>query len=321
MHRSIFIIGLVAVPVHASVNSSEFASDPVSEGWTQVLQFCEPIVETSGSLYIQNLNMDACPKAGEGAQDAFRREIEDYNGSAAWYLEFRVRTTGDSEDIIFGAPIALSAANSFGVLYHITVADDQLQLIRDLGLPILLIDLEPGIPHTIRLELEENPIPSYSWYINGYLVDNGSAEGGFPADNSTITWRGRAAQFPTTNHWHYIRYGDIPVDASGDFDSDGEVDDFEVFYFDECLSESGAGVDAGPGCRWADMDGDTDVDCDDFDLFADAWTAPGGPPPLIPCVAGGGIPATSHWGAIIMATILLAGATILFRTKSARAPA
>ncbi len=65
----------------------------------------------------------------------------------------------------------------------------------------------------------------------------------------------------------------IPLDGSGDYDSDAEVTLDDFYFFHECLSNrrpginGGPGNDAGPGCRFADFDFDTDVDLLDIAAF------------------------------------------------------
>jgi len=39
------------------------------------------------------------------------------------------------------------------------------------------------------------------------------------------------------------------------------------------LAASGPDTDAGPGCRFADFDADTDVDLDDFAAFTELFAA------------------------------------------------
>jgi len=226
--------------------------------------------------------------------------------------------TGDQAEMQNGAPGGLAAFNAFGNLYHIVFASDLVKLSGDSDLPIFFVDLEPGVPHTIRVEVINDPPPSvFRWYIDSNLIHEGPADGVFPSSDARITWVGRTWQQPTLNEWHYIRTGDIPLSASGDFNSDGEVDQDDHFYFSECIDRGFEGEPAIPSCDWADFNADDVVNCDDAPAFEAAWTGPGSPPTLFQCLEGG-IPATSEWGVIAMAVGVLAGATILFRTKAAR---
>ncbi len=65
----------------------------------------------------------------------------------------------------------------------------------------------------------------------------------------------------------------MPVDGSGDYDSDAEVASDDFYFFHECLSNRRPGInggpaqDAGPGCRFADFDFDDDVDLLDVAEF------------------------------------------------------
>ena len=129
-----------------------------------------------------------------------------------------MQTDGARSEIPWGAPALVAMGNFFGVVYHTTVARDLVQFLRDVDLPILLIEIEPGIAHTYRIELYPD---WYAFYIDAYLIDEGVPEGPFPAYDSQIAWLGSSWEIPCENAWDYIRYGVIPVDASADYDSDG----------------------------------------------------------------------------------------------------
>ena len=209
----LILVSILAVGrVSAQVVSSEFNSDPVSEGWTLIQQFCDPVTSVADGMYHQQLDRSACPNESEGAQDAYTRTIEEFNGEPLWFYEFRVLTTGDRSEIPFGAPTVLVAFNSFGLDYTATVAKDQVKLFRDVDVPILFIDLAPDVPHTIRLELNNNDPATYRWLIDGEVVDEGLAKGPFPSFNSRIGFLGQSALLPTENWWDYIRFGTFEPD-------------------------------------------------------------------------------------------------------------
>lgn len=262
---------LTAAPLHAEIFSSEFNSFPVDEGWELVQQWCSPDTWVDDGWYSQTLEMDGCGPPPDGDHDSYTRSIEEFNGTREFFLEFRVETNGDRSEIPGGAPTVVAMGNFFGVLYHCTVAADQIKLFRDVDVPILFVNVEPGMPHTIRVELDNRKPGTYTWYIDGEVVDQGVPKGPFPAYNSMISWVGRASYLPCENRWHYIRFGDLPVDASGDFDSDEDVDLHDFYFVHECLSNGAPDTDAGPGCRFTDMDSDTDVDLADFAEFQAAF--------------------------------------------------
>jgi hypothetical protein len=236
-------------------------------------QYCDPETWSDGGWYRQILDFEACPPPPEGGQDSYVRAIDVFNGVSAWFLEFRLETTGDRSDIPGGAPTVVATGNAYGMLYHATVAKDQIKLLRDVELPIAFLDLQP-IPHVIRLELYNDPPATYHWYIDGKLVDEGFAEGPFPSMDSRISWRGKAWYLPTENAWDYFRYGEIPIQGSGDFDSNAVLDLFDFYFLTECLENGGPETTCGPGCKFGDMDEDGDVDMLDFMHFQTAFTGP-----------------------------------------------
>ena len=68
------LVGTLAVSAHAQVFSSEFFSDPVSEGWEQLSYYCEPETWNEAGWYHQQLDLEACPPGpGGGARSTAGR--------------------------------------------------------------------------------------------------------------------------------------------------------------------------------------------------------------------------------------------------------
>ncbi len=221
-----------------------------------------------------------------------------------------MRTSGDRTEIPFGGPTAFAAGSGGPTRYTFFIASDQVKLNGDNLLPIVFADLVPGVFHTFRLELTGL---AYRFYVDTTLIDEGDAEGPYPSFTPTLTFGARSVFVDSTAEWDYIRWGDTPVSASGDITGDSLVDLDDLPFFLKCLDISGPGVDAGPGCRWADMDSDTDVDCDDWEAFKLEWDDPTPPPPIIPC--DNAIPAMSQWTSAILTLLLLTGGTVVFRHR------
>jgi len=263
--------------VAAQVFSSEFFSDPISEGWDGVVYYCSPETWNDQGWYHQQLDHDACPPGPEGAADAYRRSLEPFNGMGPFFAEFRVVTDGYKSGIPNGSPpLEVALGNNAGVHYLISVERDLVGFLRAPD-PVWFINIEPGVPHTYRIELYPD---RYAFYIDANLIDEDVPEGPFPAHSSEIVWLGESWDLPCHNAWDYIRYGVIPLDASGDYDSDGAVTLEDFYFFHECLTNDRPGIhggpenDAGPGCRFADFDSDGDTDLRDFAALQRALLAP-----------------------------------------------
>ncbi len=66
---------------------------------------------------------------------------------------------------------------------------------------------------------------------------------------------------------HFCAAGDGSTCINpGDLDQDGDVDDADITQFDTCMDdyEISGQVPPGPPCSLADLDGDNDIDCDDY---------------------------------------------------------
>ena len=72
----------------------------------------------------------------------------------------------------------------------------------------------------------------------------------------------------------------------GDFNQDGAVSAADRDSFELCFTGAGP-VLLPPRCEPGDLDGDSDIDCDDWYRFVTAWTASGSPAPLAACQSTG----------------------------------
>jgi hypothetical protein len=270
-----FIWGTVASPAIAQIFCSEFLSDPVSEGWDLIQEYCADTWVQTG-WYYQQLDRKGCPR-GPGGADVYWRWLEGFNGTPEFFAEFRVQTNGDRSEIPGGAPALVVLANDPGVIYHMTISRDLVKFARNVALPIWFIEIEPDVPHVLRIELTSG---RYAFYIDADLIDEGVSEGPFPADNPRISWRGRSWYLPCLNAWDYFRVGQIPEDGSGDDDRDGVLTLFDQYFVADCLTKDGPGIfggpdnDAGPGCRFTDFDADADTDLADFAVFQNHFNNP-----------------------------------------------
>jgi len=306
----------VAVRASAQVVVYECDTFPeIDSSWVRS-PFCDPARWVADGLLHQHV--EACPTGGE-QKDTYTRNIGEFEGGAAMFFEWSNRSDGSPDQIIATCPSSMVFSNltPSAVAYHYTIADSQVRFMRDDLTEIVFFDIAPGVMHTYRLEYFDDGAGQRSdiFYIDGQVVHSGAPGGPFPISNAVVQWRAKYNQTPSTTKWDYLRYGILPQAASGDFDSNGQVDDLDLYYFEECLGHSGPSVRAGPGCRWADFNADTDVDCNDWQSFRDAWTDTGDAPQLAACPLP--IPVTSDWGFVILALLILSAATILFRRTAA----
>jgi hypothetical protein len=273
---SVAIVLVLAVRTFAGVYSYECNSLPTDAGWTLLQVWCDPEEWVQDGRLHQRVEF--CPgyDPPEGQQFDYRRSLAEFEGRQRFFVEWRIETDGHRSEIPFGAPAGLSASNGGSVLYHFVIAADQIRFLRDNLLPIWYIDVKPNIPHVYRLELFGDAL--YALYIDGILLDSGVPEGTLLLPGPAINLRAKAQFVESTTVWDYIRWGDIPLDATGDFDSDSSVDGRDFYFFHECLTNDRPGInggpdnDAGPGCRFADFDADADVDLQDFAAFQQIFT-------------------------------------------------
>ena len=258
-----------AVLALADVVSYEAASFPEEEGW-QRSTFCTPDRWIEDGRLNQHVEPAECFEPPSGDRDSYTRSIVEFDGQPTFFIEWRCQADGESSELTWGAPAVFVAGSLGPVDYWFAMARDEVWFTRDIDFAVFLVlDIEPDVPHTYRLEIHGDML--YVWYIDSQVVHSDVPGGAYPANTPSITWHVQSAFLESAVKLDYIRYGTIPVDASGDFDSDGDVDDGDLYFFQDCL----LGPDAdGPGCRWADMNGDGNADGADIRLFVDAMLAP-----------------------------------------------
>ena len=197
-----------ATALLADVYVFECDSLPTPSGWTQINAFCGAQEWTQDGLLFQEVPL--CEEfPGFGAQFDYTRNIEDLKGLTSWFIEWRVMTTGISEEIPYVAPAALVAYDGNGMTYHFTIADDRVRFNRDLALPILYFDITPGMMHTFRVEIFGPDLgETYIVYIDGEVVDSGQAEGPFHnlPWQPGVNFRAKSKFVPSVSTWSHIRW-------------------------------------------------------------------------------------------------------------------
>ena len=268
-------LALVA-PSLAGIVSYEGDSFPEDVGWQRSDRPYLPDRWIEDGWFVQYAEIVGPGPPEVPEDDYYRRYIADFAGASTFFVEWRMETDGPREGIPAVAPACLTASGRMGIYYHFTIAEDQVLFRRDPYVPSVWVDIEPEVAHTYRLEMYGEE--SYLWYIDGQLVDSGIPEGPYPTSDSVIVFGACAAGRTITAEWDYIRFGLPPADGSGDYDSNEDVDGRDFYFFHECLTNArpgihgGPGNDAGPGCRFADFDGDADVDLDDIGAYQRTFT-------------------------------------------------
>ena len=278
--RCVILVSLLTLTTlaYGKVETYEANVLPEQADWERVGSFDTDRWIDDG-WFFQHVELGVWGPPPIGEADFCRRPIPEFAGERVFFVEWRVETDAPSSDIdprVNGTPVVLSASGDGNALYHFTITDGRVRMLRDTTLPLVYVDVAPSVPHTYRLELYWDEL--YAWYIDGELIDTGIPYGEYPRTDSRITWGAQYYLQEHTTRWDYVRYGRIPVDASGDFDSDESVDLGDFYFFHECLTNRRLGInggpdnDAGPGCRFADFDSDSDVDLRDVADLQNTFT-------------------------------------------------
>lgn len=278
--RTVFAISVVlAVTMSArgEVFSSEFRAPPTEEGWELAVAACGVSAAIENGHYVQLLDPQGCPVPPDGAQETYARSTGFLNGAAGQFVEFRLRTSGDGSGVCNQGPIQVKLSSFGQTFWWIVVTSDSAAFRFTSPIPSTPFVFPPGDAHTVRVELElpqDVAQPIFRFFVDDVIRWEGSVWSSW-TDFTLLEWSGTSCFAPIENRWDYIRYGDIPAAGSGDFDSDGFVDHRDYYFFHDCFVRRGPGQDDGPGCRFADTNGDTAVDLRDFADFQILFMDPG----------------------------------------------
>ncbi len=315
-YACLFALALTALTAEGGIVAYEATSlfpEETAQGWAYT-PLCTPDRWLDQGSLFQHVEIGCWPNDGE--MDRYIRSLADFVDVSTFFIEFRVKTDGDQSEIPGIAPCSLVADGLFVVSYDFVISRDLVRFQRDDFVVTVFVEIDPDVPHTYRLELYGPD--AYSVYIDGDIIDSGVPGGAYPSDeNDLMAWSAHAWDLPNTTQWNYVRLGTIPQDASGDYDSDQDVDSDDFYFFEQYFS--GPDADAGPGARFADFDFDTDVDCADWKQFLIAWTDPEDPP-VLPACSGNPIPTVSESALILMTLLFLTAGAIVLRPskKTAR---
>lgn len=206
MHPVVLFFAMVAT-VCANTVTYEGDVFPEEVGWERVGTL-DADRSLDGGLFVQFLQLGVWAPEPFGEADFYRRSLKDFAGAAVFFIEWRVETDAPSSILdVSATPVALSAGGSAAANYQMKITDTKVQLWRSNFLPILLLDITGGVPHTYRLELHTDQW--YAWYIDGELVDAGTPEGPYPNNDSVVIWGARHHYVDNTTRWDYVRFGTI----------------------------------------------------------------------------------------------------------------
>lgn len=275
MARSLISLILVWATAGASGPWYEGNEFPDDVGWLRQGSFTAER-ELIDGWFLQHIEGWYDPPVMNGGDhDSYLSDISEYEG-VPFFAEWRMMSDAPAEEVDHHNGAALMVMVGGPVTYHFNMANGLARIIRGIQFTDLYFIVHPEVPHTYRLEVFG--AEWFDFYIDGVLAAADIPEGTFPTPDARMSFGGRYHLAGHTTRWDYVRWGDIPVDGSGDYDSDEDVDGRDFYFFHECLTNDRLGInggprnDAGPGCRFADFDGDTDVDLRDMAAFQLTFT-------------------------------------------------
>lgn len=211
MLRVTLALALLAAPQAASADVVSYEGDvfPEDQGWERLGTFDADRWLVDGWL-VQEVDLGVWDPLPGGEQDYYRGLIPQFAG-APFFIEWRVVTDAPRTEIdgVGGSALAVAGGS---VMYHFTIAADQVRLVRGVPFDNIWVDIEPQVEHTYRLEVNRNV--NFEWFIDGELIISEIPEDDFPTADARITWGASMWLTPSRNEWDYVRFGTIPEPAT-----------------------------------------------------------------------------------------------------------
>jgi hypothetical protein len=98
------------------------------------------------------------------------------------------------------------------VRYHFNMADGLARILRGYPFPTEYFEVEPGVPHTYRLEVYGGDY--FEFLIDSEVADSGLPEDVWPTPDALLSWGSQYYLSPHTAQWDYVRFGSIPEPAT-----------------------------------------------------------------------------------------------------------
>ena len=163
--------------------------------------------------FVQEIDVgdgDGSPYSGE--LDTYLYDLGPYTGEP-FYVEWRMITDAPNEEIDAHSGGANMILVGGDVAYRCSMASGLAGILRGYPYPIQYFEIEPGVPHTYRLEVYGAEYFSLS--IDEVIVDDGLPEADWPTPDALISFGSRYYLNEHITQWDYIRFGSIPEPASG----------------------------------------------------------------------------------------------------------
>jgi len=148
----------------------------------------------------------------DGDYDRYDYDVSGFAG-LPFFVEWRLLTDAPDSEVDFHNGGAAVILNGPGVTYHFNIASGLARLLREYPYPTVYFDIEPGVPHTYRLEVYGGN--NFEFQIDGITVESGVPGDAFPAGDSELLFRSRYYLSPHTTQWDYVRFGTIPEPGTG----------------------------------------------------------------------------------------------------------
>jgi hypothetical protein len=185
---------------------------PEEMGFTRVTQY-DPERWTEEGFFYQQIDVGGgTGQPYDGDYDDYRWPLSSYVG-APFFAEWRVETNAPDSEVDWHNGGAFVVAYGGGVNYHFNMAAGLARILRGYPYPTQYFEIEPGVPHTYRLEVYGGDY--FELRIDGAIMDAGEPEDVFPTPTAEIFFGARYYQSEHTTQWDYVRFGTIPEPATG----------------------------------------------------------------------------------------------------------
>ena len=205
------VLTMFASTAYGAAFAFEGDAFPEDVGWVRGGTFDADRFLQDG-WFIQQVDLGVWEPPPGGEQDSYTHSLGQFIGAAALSVEWRVATDAPRTEIngVGGGAFVLTGGP---VMYHFTMAEDQIRLVRGVPFENIWVDIEPGIPHTYRLEVFG--ADEFRWYIDDDLILSDVPEGCLLVSDASVNFRAKYYLSPSRTSWDYIRIGTIPEPAAG----------------------------------------------------------------------------------------------------------
>lgn len=209
---TVTLFAVMPISADAALLSYEGDIFPEDMGFER-FHIYEPERWIDDGWFFQHIDADGASGGPyDGDYDRYEHDLSAFVGDP-FFVEWCLMSDAPDSEVHFHNGGARMILNAPGLTYHFNMSSGLALILRGYPYPTEYFDIEPGVPHSYRLEVYGGDY--FEFRIDGAVMDFGEPEDVFPTPDAELFFGARYYQSEHTTQWDYVHFGAIPEPTTG----------------------------------------------------------------------------------------------------------